>query len=93
MTEREATKKKEEEEEEEEEKRHIQKLSLLCVLRRTKHTKLLLIVSGKTREKKNGCATVDEKKDIEFCVFIRKCNCKYTTNYTYVYLYLSLLFI
>jgi hypothetical protein len=36
----------------------------VCVLRRTKHTKLLLIVSGK-REKKNGCATVD-KKDIAF---------------------------
>jgi hypothetical protein len=34
------------------------------MLRRTKHTKLLLIVSGK-REKRNGCATVDEK-DIVF---------------------------
>lgn len=83
MTEREATKKRR--------KRHIQKLSLLCVcvcvLRRTKHTKLLLIVSGK-REKKNACATVDEKKTLNFLRLYQKM--QFHTgkrNSTYVFLF------
>ncbi len=60
MTECEVTKKKEEK------KTHIEIVVVVrvCVLQRTKHTELLLIVPGK-REKKNGCATVDEK-DIQF---------------------------
>ena len=58
MTEREATHRETEREKTRREK-DTEKLSLSCVLQRTKHTKLLLIVSGK-REKRNGCATVDK---------------------------------
>jgi len=48
MTEREAREKKKEE-------KRTQKLSLSCMLQRTKHTKLLLIVPGKREKKKRLC--------------------------------------